>query len=288
MNIKVEETTEATDKALPVTEDNKTEVSTEEKVEASDNKTEEPGEEVVISIEGESPTPNEAEEKAPEWVKQLRKDHKELVKRNRELEEQIKVTTPVKQEVTLGEKPTLENCDYDADKFEAELLAYQERKLKVASDEKAKKEANDKINAEWQNSLATYKEASTKLGVKNFVDAEDFVRDTLSVMQQGIVVSGASNPALVVYAIGTNPKHAQALAKITDPIKFAFAIAKLEGTLKVTKREAPQPEKAVRSGGAPISGTVDATLERLRAEAEKSGNYSKVVAYKNQLKAKGK
>ena len=93
---------------------------------------------------------------------------------------------------------------------------------------------------------------------------------------------------MVIYALGKNVKKAQALAAIEDPIEFAFAISDLEKDLKVTKRKtAPAPEKTVR-GNAAVSGTVNSQLERLRAEAEKTGNYTKVAAYKAQLRAKGK
>jgi hypothetical protein len=100
------------------------------------------------------------------------------------------------------------------------------------------------------------------------------------------VLQGADNPALVIYALGKNPKKAAELAKIEDPVKFAFAVAKLEKELKVTNRKAaPAPERMVSSTGR-VSGAVDSTLERLRAEAEKTGNYTKVLQYKRQKAAK--
>jgi hypothetical protein len=88
-----------------------------------------------------------------------------------------------------------------------------------------------------------------------------------------------------VYALGKNPKKLKELASITDPVKFAFAIAKLETQLKVSnKKPAPPPEKVV-GGTAPIRGAVDSTLERLRADAERTGDYSKVFAYRKQKRA---
>ena len=82
-----------------------------------------------------------------------------------------------------------------------------------------------------------------------------------------------------------NPAKAKELSSITDPVKFAFAVAKLEAQLKVTPRKAPPPpERAVR-GTAPVSGTVDSTLERLREEAARTGDMSKVMAYRRQQKA---
>jgi hypothetical protein len=100
-----------------------------------------------------------------------------------------------------------------------------------------------------------------------------------------VILQGADNPALVVYALGKNPKKAKELSSIADPVKFAFAVAKLEKELKVMPRKsAPAPERVVQTTG-PKSGAVDSTLERLRAEAEKTGDYNKVMQYKRQKRS---
>ena len=126
-----------------------------------------------------------------------------------------------------------------------------------------------------------YTKARDTLKVRDFEDAEAVTGDALSNVQQGIIISGADNPALVVYALGKNPKRAKELAGITDPVQFAFAIAKLETQLKIqSKKTPPPPEKSVRGGSAPVSGAVDSTLERLRDEAARTGDMSKVIAYK--------
>ena len=246
--------------------------------------------EVTITIGEVSPASEDDEDvsSAPEWVKEVRKTNRELKRQNRELQEKLKSIEPETKVQEIGYKPTLEACDYDADKFETELLAWNERKREIQKLEDQKKIEADTAKANWQTTLKNYENASKELKVKDFNDAEDVVKETLSVVQQGIILQGASNSALVIYALGKDPKKSAELAAIKDPVKFAFAIANLEGQIKVKDRKAPPPEKSVRSGGSAISGTVDSTLERLRAEAEKSGNYSKVLAYKNQLKAKGK
>ena len=103
-----------------------------------------------------------------------------------------------------------------------------------------------------------------------------------------IVVQGAGNPALLIYAFGKNPKKEDELGSIKDPVKFAFAVAKLEKDLKVTQRKAAPPPEKVVQGNASVSGAVDSTLDRLRSEAEKSGDYTKVFKYKQQQKLKQK
>jgi hypothetical protein len=70
-------------------------------------------------------------------------------------------------------------------------------------------------------------------------------------------------------------------------VRFAFAVAKLESQLKIVPRaKPPAPERSVPVGTAPVSGTADATLERLREQAAKTGDMTAVIRYKQQLKAK--
>jgi hypothetical protein len=238
---------------------------------------------VEISI-GDTPTPKE--EPAPEWVKELRRKAREDARRIKELEARIAVQAPPAEAApTLGPKPTLKDHDYDDEKFEAALDAWHEQRRKV---EAAKATAEAKAQEErkaWQQKLTAYSEAKTKLGVPDYDDAEAVVQDTLSVAQQSILLAGCENPALVAYALGKAPAKAKELASLTDPVKFAFALAKLESQIKMTKKSPPPAEKSITGTGR-ASGT-DSTLEKLRAEAERTGDYSKVVAYKATLK-KGK
>jgi len=253
--------------------------------EASEPEKEEEVEEVVISIGEEAPPPKD--EPAPTWVKELRKSHRELQRRNRELEAKLQATNPAPQPVVVGKKPTLEECDYDADKFEKSLADWFDRKRKADEVQARVKQMQETQEKEWQNRLATYAKAKNELRVSDFEEAEAAVTETFSVTQQGMIVQGADNPHHVVYALGKNPKKAKELAAISDPVKFAFAVAKLEAQLKVSSRKpSAAPEKAV-SGTGRVAGAVDSTLERLRAEAEKTGNYSKVIAYKNSRRKSG-
>lgn len=234
---------------------------------------------VVVTIGEETPPHEEEHAQAPEWVRELRKNYRELQRENRELKEKVAAPGAETKPAQLGKKPTLEEHDYDADKFEEALASWYEQKRKV-DDQQTKAEAEAKAAQEaWQAKLNAYGKAKTELKVKDFDDAEAVAQENFSATQQGIILQGAENPALLIYALGKNPKKAKELASITDPVKYAFAVAKLETQLKVTQRKAPPPEKTL-SGTGRVSGTVDSTLERLRAEAEKSGDYTKVTQYK--------
>jgi hypothetical protein len=277
-------TTPAEDNTTEEVSDN-IEVVTEAVENTEPEKAEDTGEETVVTIAGESPPQEEEEKQAPEWVRNLRKNYRELQREKRELEERLKSVSPAPENnpVAPGKKPTLEDCDYDSDKFENELAGWFERK-RQSEEAEAKQRAKQQEEAEsWQKKLAGYNESKTGLKVSDFEDAEETVLETLNVTQQGIILQGAQNPAIVVYALGKNPKKAKELGEITDPVKFAFAVAKLETQLTVTSRkQAPPPEKKINGNGSLDSS--NAQLERLREEAARTGDMTKVIAFKRQLK----
>lgn len=272
-----------------VIENNEIEVD-EEEIEVSeivDDEETEDTEEVVVSIGEEAPPPDE-HTPAPEWVKELRKTNRELQRQNRELQGRLQAAPPETKPVVIGNKPKLEDHDYDADKYEEALTDWFDRK-RQADDVNAKQEA-EVMNQQkaWQAKLDGYGKAKAELRVKDFEDAEEVAQQVFSITQQGVLLQGADNPALVVYALGKNPAKAKELAEIKDPVKFAFAVAKLEKDLKVTnRRQAPAPERII-SGTGRSSGAVDSTLERLRADAERTGNMTKVIQYKAQKRAASK
>lgn len=241
--------------------------------------------EVVVSIGEETPPPEETT-RAPEWVRELRKADREKARRIKELEAKLNAAAATETKpVALGAKPKLEDHDYDTEKFEAALADWYERKRVADQQVEQQRQAEKAQHDAWQARLESYGKARAELKVRDFEDAEATAQEVLDVTQQGIVVQGADNPALVIYALGKNPKKAKEISSIKDPVKFAFAVAKLEKELKVTNRKAaPPPERTIQGTGR-VSGAVDSTLERLRAEAEKTGNYTKVIQYKRQKRA---
>lgn len=243
--------------------------------------------ELVVTI-GEDAPPQEQDDgfngqPAPQWVKDLRKENRELKK---QLKSNPDTTKKVDEDLTLGEKPKLEQYGYDEDQYAEALDIWYDRKAKVDK-RKAEVEAEQlKAQEQIQAVVNSYNEKKQKLKVRDFDEAESELTDKLSVQQQGLILEGADDPALVVYALGKNKARLEELAKITNPAKFAFAVAKLETQMKTsTRKAAVAPEKTIAGNGS-TSGTADTTLDRLRKEAEKTGDYSKVVQYKRKQKNK--
>lgn len=250
---------------------------------------EEGDDQIVISMDGEDLTQEDEEHKhAPSWVKELRKSSREKDKKIRELEARLNAgTAPAAKPLTLPAKPKLEDFDYDPDVYEEKLGEWFETKRRHDAQVEASKKAQDDAEKAWQDKLATYGKAKADLKVRDYEDAEAYVQDRFNVTQQGIILQGLENPALVVYALGKNHKKATELAGITDPVRFAVAVGKLETQLKVTTRKSPPPPPKTVSGTGRVSGAVDSTLDRLRTEAEKTGDYTKVLKYKQQKKKPG-
>lgn len=237
-------------------------------------------EEDVVSIEGEAP-PSQEEHKAPQWVKELRVKYRESQEEIRRLRAEKESNTQVS-EIKLPQKPQLSDYDYDSEKFEKAYEEWQDKKSIFQKQENDKKRKQEDFEQSWKSTVDNYQTSKKSLKVQDYELSEGKVQEKLNEQQQAIILQGANNPAVLVYALGKSPKLDE-LSKITDPIKFAFAIADLQTKLKV-ERTAPLPERTLK-GSSPSSAT-DSKLEALRAEAERTGNMSKVIAYKKTLKGK--
>lgn len=245
-----------------------------------------PNDEIVVTIDGEEPA-QEEDAKAPQWVKDLRRQQRELQRENRELkkekEEREKAGAPKPEPV--GKRPTLEEFDYDTAKYDAAVDDWYKRKLAIEQAERSAKEAETAQEQAWNKRLEHFATCKSQLKVQDFQDAEATVFAALNVTQQGIIVQGADNPAAVIYALNGHSAKLAELAALKDPVQFAVAIGKLETKLKMTpKSPAPPPERRVTGSGSGKGGALDNTLEKLRAEAAKTGDYTKVAAHRAQLK----
>lgn len=234
--------------------------------------------EVVVTI-GDEETPSSKDDEAPGWVKELRKSHRETQRENKELRKKLEaLENPEKEKISVGSKPKLNDFDTDEEYEQALDHWYTQKRLADEQEEMARLEQEEQENA-WKSTLSAYEEKKKGLKVRDFEDAEESAKQLFDITQQGIIIQGAENPALVMYALGKNEAKAQELAEIKDPVKFAFTVSKLESQMKIKGRKTPPPpEKKISQKGS--SGAVDSTLDKLRAEARESGDFSKVAAYR--------
>lgn len=224
----------------------------------------------------------EVDASAPEWVKNLRKEAKEQKRKIKDLEKQLEQTakTAAPQVEDAGPEPDLADFSYDAEQFRAAHKDWVRKDLLAQEQRKKLQQEQEEKDREYQSRVQAYHERKIRLGVNDFEDAESVVTETLTPQQQGIIVHAVEKPEQLIYALGKYPSKAKELAAITDPIRFAFAVAKLEGQMKVSKRsKAPPPEKSVGSASAPLTASnlqarIDAALEK----AQKTGDLTEYRA----------
>ena len=255
-----------------------TEAVETEEVEAEPEATEE--EEMTVSF-GEDSPPQEEEEKAPEWVRELRKKNSATNKRNKELEERL-AQYEKKETTVLGPKPTLESSDYDSEQYDKDLAAWYEKKSIVEKEQAVVEQSEASQEKAWQGTLSTHREKATELKAKvgGYEEAEAMVSESLSTIQQSIILKQAKNSAHFILALGKDPKSLEKLSSLEDPADFLWEAAQMETRMKVGSRKAvTSPEKTVNSGGG-SANMGDATLEKLEKAAAKSGDRTKVIAYK--------
>lgn len=210
---------------------------------------------------------------APDWVKQLRKENRELKRqvREREAQQQNKA-------LELREKPTLEAYDYDSEAYEEDLQDWFVEKQKYDQQIKAEEER-------LQNYENRYIQSVDKLRAKapDYDDVEGVVADVLPPQRQAMIKVLVGDPARLAYTLGKSPKTLDELSKMDD-IQFIKQVTLMEQKMAKPKSRnpaKPKPKSHELTGGA---GGGDTQLAKLEAQAAKTGDRSKVIAYKRKLK----
>lgn len=254
-----------------------TDIDDEDQDDPGDDSGGEPEEETVISFGDDEPEP-EPDDKADSAV--IRQMRAALREKDRELNQLRQQSQP---KIEVGEKPTLAGCDYDEEAFEQKLDEWKERKRQTeASQTEAQKQA-EAAQEQWGREVQAYQTKKAQLGAPDVDEAEEIVVGALDQIQRAVLIKATDDPARFMYALSKHKGKLAELAKIKDPVKLAAAMAKLEGVMKVVKRrKAPDPEK-IASGSAATPGA-DKQLEKLEKEADRTGDRTKLIAYK---KSKG-
>ena len=215
--------------------------------------------------------------------KREREKDKELRKAKRELELLRQQQQPANAAPELPPKPTRESCGWDETEFEQKLIDWQKQANDVEQAKAKAQEQQQALVREAEAKRTAYQEGAKKLKVKDFADAEEEVVSIFDQARQSILLEASDNPALLVYALGKNPAQLERLSKITNLAKFAAELGKLEKDLKVSKPTKPAPADTNLRSNAPTSGS-SKKLAQLEAEAERTGDRTKLIAYKRSIR----
>jgi hypothetical protein len=269
------------DETLEIDLEDEVEPGSDEENEEQELSDAEEGDEETLEVQfGDEAAPASGEQETP-LIRHLRTQLREANKRAADALKQA----PAPAAIEVGEKPTIASCEYDEEAYERELQAWFDRKGQADKASTDAEEHKRKADEAWQGDLNRYGAAKAKLPAQAMQDAEDTVGSTLSDVQQKVIIHIADNPAAVMLGLSRYPAKLAEISKIENPLKLAAAVAKLEGTLKVTtRRKAPDPEEIVR-GNASVAQGKDKTLARLEKEADRTGDSTALVAYRRQLKS---
>lgn len=237
--------------------------------------------ELVVTIEGEEQ--EEEEKQAPNWVKELRRKNREDQRKIRELEEKLAQGNAPAHSDDPGKEPELEDFDYDADAFKAAFKEWTAKKAQVEQKKEAIRRQQEEAAKEWQAVQETYAKGKARFPKEKMAEAEEEVVSVLSGPRQAMLMDMADDSAQLVIALGSSPETLRKLASIKSDAKFIKELAKVEMNVKVQPKKTPPPPERTISGSGKTPGATANKLDSLRAEAEKSGDYSKYFAEKRRL-----
>lgn len=221
---------------------------------------------IVLTIDGEpvedeeddDPDLAETEDDTP-VIRKMRQRLKDAKRREREMQRKIEEAAKAAQPPQeVGERPTLDQFDYDEDAYAEALASYLDRKKEADQKHAAEQERAKRLEDAFQAKKAAYEVDKAKLNAPDFDSAEEAVRATFTATAQGVMLAAAKEPERVVYALGKSPALAKRLAELQDdPIAMAAEIGRLESRIQLQPRKpSTKPERRVKgsaSTGKPVA-----------------------------------
>lgn len=230
--------------------------------------------EMLLEVEGAAVEPSGGRDS--DLIKHLRNELKDAKRQLAEAKRQ----QPVAPVADPGPRPTLEACDYDEDAFAQRLDKWHEDKRAQADADRHREQVQEQDRQRAQQDRQRYDQARASLRFADVESAEEAFGGDMQPWQQAAILRYADDPAKAVYAIGKLASKRQELAAIDDPFAFIKAVAKMEGSIKMTKRaKPPAPERTVR-GSASLATGVDKEEARLEKEAERTGDRTALINYR--------
>ena len=241
---------------------------------------EEPEDEFHLELEGEESPTDE-----PGWAKDLRQRNRDMA---RELDGYRKQQAPKK--VDVGARPTLDGCDYDEDKFATELESWHDRKRQNEQVETKAQEAERVANEQLRRAETSYRAKAAAVPVKNYQDAENAVTAALTPQLQAAMISYLDDAPKIVVALHKYPAMLAKVAAEPDAVRALMMMKDMEKRIKTdVVRKAPPPPEAdtiQRGSGSMASVPADKELAKLEKEAERTGDRTKIIAFKRAQKQK--
>lgn len=131
------------------------------------------------------------------------------------------------------------------------------------------------------------------VNMEDYLSAEDKAIEYLGAEVASVIIKDFDNAPHILGYLGTNQAEAEKLRNLikSNPVRGLSAITRLESELKVKPKSKTIPNPDEELEGGTTSGDMSADerkLEKLRKEADISGNMNKVLAFKKEMREKAK
>lgn len=273
------------------TEEEITESAEEEESEGAAEEEETEG--YDISFGDESLTSEEEQEpEESEGIANLRMANREKKQRIKELEAQLQqqMAQPQQQEAPfIDEEPTLEDYEYDEEAFKKAALEYAQEKQKHENAKAEQERQVAEVNKAIQSNYEKFTKSKSEFKHPEMDDVEQEVADSLDQVdptRKFLLLEALKDDPLAaqkVFALGKKKEVLKDLSSEQNPILFGVKLGSALNQIKATprKRAKTAPEGKVQTNGRKDGG--DSTLKKLEAEALKTGNMNKLLAYEKKL-----
>ncbi|CNL09627.1 scaffolding protein [Yersinia aldovae] len=224
-----------------------------------------------------------SDDKDPALVKHLRSTIKEKEKELKELRRQPAVQQP-SAPMQPPRMPQLsdDGIDYDEAVLQQKMQEWSTESVRFQSNQAEQQRQQQQLQQRHQQKLQQYQERSKALKVPHYQQAEKAVLDDVPEQIQVAILHYAEKPELIVLALGRNAELRKQMAEATDPVEVGRLIGTIESKAKTMPKAKSNAATTPAVKGA--NGAALNSLDKLRAKAQETGDYSAVIAAKRKAK----
>lgn len=237
--------------------------------------------------------------KLREQRRHAKEEQDKLQKQNDELVRQLSLMGAAGQPKQSSAVPSLESCDYDESKYQAEMLKWNRQNLEQSMNEieqnRLQQQRAALIHHQIEADVKQHYQRVQDIGIDAdaFIPAEQALRDQFGDVAVDQMISAIGEGSeRVVYHLGLNQKERDKVAELVqqDPSGLRamtylgrMAVKLSTEPVKGTISQAPAADRPI-NGSSPATGS--AVLKRLD-KLSKQSNRDQFRAYKKQLVAAG-
>lgn len=250
-------------------------------------------EEIVLELEDDDFAEKPDDDATVKKLRKIARDaQRDTMAARRDAAEARKANAP--KPVDVGPEPVWEDnentWEWSGTRFAQAHHEWKERKREAEQQANQQTEAQRAQSQEFERARTAHMQRAAKLSISadTFAALEKNVSDAIGSEMLGAALILAKDSARLVAAIGGKPELLAKLADEPNPLVKLKMLRDWEEKI-VTRRNAPPPPEAptIQRGSASLARpNAGKELDKLEKEAERTGDRTKIIAFKREQKAK--